>query len=134
MVLSKVEIEDAKKYVILESLVHESRPSQKRLDILKQQEPSSDKPFFRLAIIGYEITKSLGSLERAIVYAERFKNNPELYNQEIKNAQLEIGDCFVQLIMLCKTYNFDVWKTLELGVKHLEERHIDFEEKGWSEA
>lgn len=134
MVLSKQEIEFAKRIVILESLVHETAPLQKKLTELKAREPNSDKPFFRLAIVGYEIMKVFGSLEHAVVYAERFRGNPKMFNQELKNAQLEIGDCFVQLIMLCKTYELDVWKTLEMGVKHLEERHRDFEMKGWTEV
>ncbi len=42
---------------------------------IKAREPSSDSPFFRLAIIGYEIGKTFASLEHAIVYAERFKDD-----------------------------------------------------------
>lgn len=133
MVLSKDEIDYAKNVVGLESISKSTLSLQKRLSELKAKEPTSDKPFFRLAIIGYELAKSFGSLEHAIVYSERFKNNPELYNQEIKNAQLEMGQCMIQLILLCKTYDLDVWKTLELGVRNLEERHEDFKRKGWCE-
>lgn len=52
----------------------------------------------------------------------------------MKNAQLEIGDCMVQLSLLCKTYELDIWECLKMGVQHLEERHKDFEVKGWTEV
>ncbi len=133
MVLSKKEIDYAKNVIGLEIISHETKSLQKKLSDLKAKEPTSDKPFFRLAIIGYELAKSFGSLEHAIVYAERFKANPELYNQEIKNAQLEIGQCLIQLVLLCQTYSLDVWKTMEIGVRNLEERHEDFKNKGWTE-
>jgi hypothetical protein len=134
MVLSKEEIKGVKDIINLEYLTHSTEPLQKRLTELKKNEPQSDKPFFRLAIIFYEIGKVFASLEHAIVYAERFKYDPTLYNQEIKNAQLELGDCFVQLSLLCKTYNLNIWETLELGINHLEERQIDFQNKGWTEV
>jgi NTP pyrophosphatase (non-canonical NTP hydrolase) len=134
VVLSKHEIQSVKDIIDLEYLTHSTTKLQDRLSILKKNEPQSDKPFFRLAIIFYEIGKVFASLEHAIVYAERFKHDPALYNQEIKNAQLELGDCFVQLSLLCKTYNLDIWETLELGINHLEERHKDFEIKGWTEV
>ena len=133
MVLSKHEIEEIKDIINLECLLHSTKNLHNKLSDLKRQEPQSDKPFFRLAIIGYEIVKVLGSLEHAIVYAERFKDDPALYNQEIKNAQIELGDCFVQLCLLAKTYNLNIWDTLEMGILHLEERHEDFKRKGWCE-
>lgn len=133
MVFNKKELDYAKNVVGLEIISHETKFLQKKLAELKAHEPTSDKPFFRLAIIGYELAKSFGSLEHAIVYAERFKTDPKLYNQEIKNAQLEIGQYFIQLVLLCQTYHLDVWKTMEIGVKNLEERHEDFERKGWTE-
>lgn len=109
----------------------------KNLTELKKKEPDSDKPFFRLAIIGYEIGKSLSSLEHSIVYYERFKqgiiDNDKEHKAYLKNAQLEIGDCFTQLELLCNTYNFDVLETRELGAQHLAERHEDFKAKGWTE-
>lgn len=134
MVLSKHEIRWARDKIDLECLVKETKPLQDKLIELKKREPNSDKPFFRLAIIGYEIAKVFGSLEHSVVYAERFKTNPELFNQEIKNAQLEIGDCFAQLILLARTYDLDIWDTLKMGVQHLEERHEDFKMKGWTEV
>lgn len=104
------------------------------LEELYLREPTSDNPFFRLAIIGYEIQKTFGSLERAIVYAERFKHNPELRKQELKNAQLELGDAFTQLQLLAITYGFDIDETRMLGAHHLAERHEDFKIKGWCEV
>ena len=104
---------------------------------LKKREPDSDKPFFRLAIIGYEIGKSFASLEHAIVYYERFNqgivDSVKERNAYLKNAQVEIGDCFTQLQLLCETYGFDIDETRLLGAKHLAERHEDFKVKGWYE-
>ncbi len=133
MVFDKKELDYAKNIIGLEIISHETKFLQNKLRELKSREPTSDKPFFRLAIIGYELAKSFGSLEHAIVYAERFKTDPKLYNQEIKNAQLEVGQCLIQLIMLCQTYHLDVWKTMEIAVRNLEERHEDFKNKGWTE-
>lgn len=104
-----------------------------KLKELKRLEPTSDNPFFRLAIIGYEIQKAFGSLEHSIVYAERFKNDEKSRKSHLKNAQLELGDCFTQLQLLCETYGFDIYETRLLGVQHLKERHEDFKVKGWSE-
>jgi len=100
---------------------------------LKRLEPTSDNPFFRLAIIGYEIGKAFASLEHAIVYAERFKNDEKSKQSYLKNAQLELGDCFTQLQLLCETYGFDITETRKLGAQHLAERHEDFKIKGWTE-
>lgn len=100
---------------------------------LKRLEPTSDNPFFRLAIIGYEIGKAFSSLEHAIVYAERFNNDEKSRQSHLKNAQLELGDCFTQLQLLCETYGFDITETRKLGAQHLAERHKDFKIKGWTE-
>ncbi len=104
---------------------------------LKKREPSGDNPFFRLAIIGYEIQKTFGSLEHSIVYYERFKDGIQDTDKEkachLKNAQLELGDCFTQLQLLALTYGFDIDETRELGAQHLAERHEDFKRKGWCE-
>lgn len=105
----------------------------KILPEIKAREPRSDSPFFRLAIIGYEIGKTFASLEHAIVYAERFKDDEKMKKAELKNAQLEIGDCFTQLQLLCLTYGFDIDETRMLGAQHLAERHEDFKLKGWCE-
>ena len=100
---------------------------------LKRLEPTSDNPFFRLAIIGYEIGKAFASLEHSIVYTERFKNDEKSKQSYLKNAQLELGDCFTQLQLLCETYGFDITETRKLGAQHLAERHEDFKIKGWTE-
>lgn len=125
--------------------IHEERKKRKglpdkiskKLTELKKKEPDSDKPFFRLAIIGYEFGKSMSSLEHAIVYYERFKqgiiDNDKERKAHLKNAQLEIGDCFTQLELLCNIYDFDIHETRELGAQHLAERHEDFKVKGWTE-
>ena len=116
---------------------HDSNKITSKLMDLKNKEPTSDRPFFRLAIIGYEFGKTMSSLEHEIVYAERFKQGIVDSNKErnayLKNAQLEIGDCLAQLQLLCITYGFDYIETRQLGVKHLEERHEDFKRKGWTE-
>lgn len=105
------------------------------LKTLKAREPSADNPFFRLAIIGYEIQKTFGSLEHAIVYYERFKDGiidtEKEKNSHLRNAQLELGDCFTQLQLLALTYGFDIDETRAMGAQHLAERHKDFEAKGW---
>ena len=101
---------------------------------LKKREPTSDSPFFRLAIIGYEIQKTFGSLEHAIVYFERFKEDTAERRSYLKDAQLELGDCFTQLQLLAETYGFDIDETRKLGAQHLAERHKDFEIKGWTEV
>jgi hypothetical protein len=106
----------------------------KVLPEIKAREPTSNSPFFRLAIIGYEIGKAFASLEHAIVYAERFKDDLTMRNAELKNAQLELGDCFTQLQLLCITYGFDIDETRLLGAQHLAERHEDFKLKGWCEV
>lgn len=100
---------------------------------LKKLEPTSDNPFFRLAIIGYEIGKAFSSLEHSIVYTERFKNDKKSRIAHLKNAQLELGDCFTQLQLLAETYNFDITETRKIGAQHLAERHEDFKIKGWTE-
>jgi len=105
---------------------------------LKKREPASNNKFFRLAIIGYEIGKAFASLEHAIVYYERFNDgiidNDKEHQAYLKNAQLEIGDCFTQLQLLCLSYGFDIDETRLLGAQHLAERHKDFEVKGWCEV
>jgi len=120
-------------YYKLESYFHKSIQLDNSLKELKRLEPTSDNLFFRLTIIGYEIVKAFGSLEHAIVYAERFKNDNKSRQAYLKNAQLELGDCFTQLQLLCETYGFDLTETRLLGLQHLKERHEDFKLKGWVE-
>jgi len=117
--------------------IHKNKKVDDDLTVLKAREPSSHNPFFRLAIIGYEIQKTFGSLEHAIVYGERFKDGIVDTEKEqsayLRNAQLELGDCFTQLQLLSMTYGWDIDETRELGLKHLAERHEDFKRKGWTE-
>ena len=137
--LDKLSLDDTAKRLREERIKRRGIPDpiSKKLSDLKKKEPDSDKPFFRLAIIGYEIGKTLSSLEHAIVYYERFKqgiiDDEKERNAYLRNAQIEIGDCFTQLELLCNTYNFNVDETRALGAQHLAERHEDFKVKGWTE-
>lgn len=56
------------KDTILAVKIRKNKQVDEALKELKKREPTSDSPFFRLAIIGYEIQKAFGSLEHAIVY------------------------------------------------------------------
>lgn len=126
------------KNTILELQIRKNKQVDELLRALKAREPSSDNPFFRLAIIGYEIQKTFGSLEHAIVYYERFKDGIKDTEKErnayLKNAQVELGDCFTQLQLLAETYHWDIDEVRVLGAQHLAERHKDFEVKGWTEV
>lgn len=105
---------------------------------LKKNEPTSDNVFFRLAIINYE----LGDLNRAIVYAHRFRNSDKaLFKDGFKSEEvilsegkLAMADLLTQLNMLCITMNWNFNELRRLGVEHLDERQKDFQRDRWSEV
>ena len=99
------------------------------LSELKKNEPSSDEQFFRLSIIAYEI----GDLHRAVVYANRFKNDEKMRIAHLAHGKLALADALTQLYLLCLSLGWDFNKLRELGALHLEERHEDFKRDGWSE-
>ena len=101
----------------------------KLLKILKKNEPTSDNLFYRLSIIAYEI----GDLHKAVVYAERFKNDPKIRASYLANGKLAMADSLTQLFLLCETLGWDFYKLRKLGAEHLEERHKDFEQNRWSD-
>lgn len=99
------------------------------LSELKKNEPSSDDQFFRLSIIAYEI----GDLHRAVVYANRFKDDEKMRIAHLAHGKLALADALTQLYLLCLSLEWDFNKLRELGALHLQERHEDFKRDGWSE-
>lgn len=99
------------------------------LSELKNNEPSSDDQFFRLSIIAYEI----GDLHRAMVYANRFKDDEKMRIAHLAHGKLALADALTQLYLLCLSLEWDFNKLRELGALHLQERHEDFKRDGWSE-
>ena len=97
---------------------------------LKGNEPDSDSQFFRMSIIGYE----LGDLNRAIVYAKRFKDDKRASTAYLANGKLAMADLLTQLYLLCLTLEWDFNTLRKLGLDHLRERHDDFRRDGWSEV
>lgn len=98
------------------------------LSELKKNEPSSDDQFFRLSIIAYEI----GDLHRAVVYANRFKDE-RMRIAHLAHGKLALADALTQLYLLCLSLDWDFNKLRELGALHLQERHKDFIRDEWSE-
>lgn len=96
---------------------------------LKKNEPTSDNRQFRINIITYE----LGDLARAIVYADRFRNDEKQFKIRMADAKLAISDVLTQLFLLCETNGWDFHEMRKLGAEHLEERHEDFKKQGWCE-
>jgi len=101
----------------------------KLLEELKRNEPTSDNLFYRLSIIAYEI----GDLHRAIVYAERFKDDPKMRTGHLANGKLALADALTQLYLLCISMKWDFHELRKLGADHLAERHQDFKRNGWSD-
>jgi hypothetical protein len=99
------------------------------LSELKKNEPSSDDQFFRLSIVAYEI----GDLHRAVVYANRFKDDEKMRVAHLAHGKLALADALTQLYLLCLSLEWDFNKLRELGALHLQERHEDFKRDGWSE-
>ena len=96
---------------------------------LKNNEPTSDNQFFRLAILAYE----MGDLNRSIVYAERFKNDEKTRIAHLANGKLALADILTQLYMLCLSLRWDFNALRRLGAEHFKERQEDFKKQGWSE-
>jgi hypothetical protein len=96
---------------------------------LKNNEPTSDNQFFRLAIIAYEV----GDINRSIVYAERFKEDKDARIAYLANGKLAMADALTQLYLLCQSLGWNFHELRKLGAEHLKERHYDFKEQGWSE-
>jgi hypothetical protein len=110
--------------------IHKSLDNVDRLlSELKINEPNSDDKFFRLSIIAYEI----GDLHRAIVYANRFKDNEKMRIAHLAHGKLALADALAQIYLLCLSLGWDFNKLRELGALHLQERHEDFKRDGWSE-
>ncbi len=111
---------------------------ERNLRELKKNEPTSDNELFRLAIINYE----LGDLNRAIVYANRFRDSDKaLFRDGFKNEEailaegkLAMADLLTMLNMLCITMNWDFTEMRKLGMEHLKEREKDFKRDDWSEV
>jgi len=101
----------------------------KLLEELKKNEPTSDNLFYRLSIIAYEI----GDLNRAIVYAERFRGDEKIRIGHLANGKLALADALTQLFLLCETLEWDFHALRKLGADHLAERHQDFKRDGWSD-
>lgn len=99
------------------------------LSELKKNEPSSDDKFFRLSIVAYEI----GDLHRAIVYANRFKDDKRMRIAHLAYGKLALADALAQLYLLCLSLGWDFNELRELGALHLQERHEDFKRDGWRE-
>jgi hypothetical protein len=100
------------------------------LSELKNDEPGSDDQLFRMSIIAYE----LGDLHRAIVYANRFRDDEKMRLAYMANGKLALADVLTQLYLLCVSLEWDFNKLRELGALHLKERHEDFKRDGWSEV
>jgi len=111
---------------------------ERRLQKLKNNEPTSDNLFFRTNIIMYEF----GDLCRSIVYSERFKNNNKTLfrngfkdtNVILSEGKLAMADMITQLRMLCLSLGWNFDDLSELGIKHLEERQQDFNRDRWNEV
>lgn len=87
-------------------------------------EKDKKTPIDRFAILNKEIAMVGYELLKAKVF-------PQDANAHLANAKLELGDTFVQLIMLCYDLNLFPRDVLKLGIQHTWERFKDFEEQGW---
>lgn len=111
----------------VECITKDTIETDKLLNKLKNDEPTSDNIFFRLSIISSEI----GDIHKAIVYAERFRDDEKISASHLANGKLAMADALTQLYLLCISLDWDFHKLRRLGVQHLEERHEDFKWKGW---
>jgi len=98
---------------------------------LYRKEPPSSKQriVLRTAIMGYE----LGDIQQFAV-----RNTQERLPDEVKkayeeNAKLGMADLITQCLMLCFDLGWSSHEILLLGLKHLKERHKDFEQYGFGE-
>ena len=87
-------------------------------------EKDKKTPIDRFAILNKEVAMVGYELLKAKVF-------PQDANAYLANARLELGDAFVQMIMLCYDLNLIPRDILKLGIQHTWERFQDFEEQGW---
>lgn len=98
-----------------------------QLKELKKIEPTSDNIMVRLNIIGYEY----GDLQRALVYAERFRNDDIKVKGYYGEGKLAVADMITMLHMLCISLGWNFEELRKYGVEHLKERQHDFIGDRW---
>lgn len=72
------------------------------------------------------VTYHWGKCVRDVIYSLRFPEDRKVY---LKNAELNIGDTVIMLIMLCQDLGFDFSDVVELGFKHTSEKFKEINEK-----
>ena len=89
--------------------------------------PTSE--ILRLSIMQY----TFGYFVRDIVYANRFRNDPEkckAYGGE--HTKLLFANALIQWKIMCEQLGYNFEEMLSLGQEHLEERYKDFNRDGWA--
>lgn len=109
-----------------------------RVDLLAEMKKCLDneppfpggRPVLRAAIMGYE----LGAIQQYDVYKERLNMSEQRIGGFEDLAKQGMGDLLTQCFMFCLEMGWSFSDIQIQGLRHLQERQVEFDEDGWAES